>query len=205
MLSSPTHIPVPSTPALPCPALPSPPGRLYRQGKKAIWSFGASGTWLHILCKVTAVCIHPRVWCVWGTFRPIIHVIGHRQVPSELDVLWMHCSYFSCFFLFSKFVNLTSCMLATWAGPRFPSRNVEPLSSDFFYWASSCKPAPSLPLAAFFFPLPLGAAMFKKGSEQLGELVQLLYHVKQGKVLHSWHICCASLYGGYLSFLFRSA
>lgn len=42
----------------------------------------------------------------------------------------------------------------------------------------------SLSHASFFSLLSLGAAVFKKGSQLLGQFVQLLY-VKQGKVHHS--------------------
>lgn len=91
------------------------------------------------------------VWCVWGRLRPITHaILGSSQaVPSELDVFWMCCSYFSWFF--SKFVDSTSCMLATWAVPTLPSRNVGPLFSDFF-WVSPCEPAPQLASSYFLLP-----------------------------------------------------
>lgn len=54
---------------------------------------------------------------------------------------------------------------------------------------------PRVPVGAVVFPLPLRAAMLKKGSELSGEFVLLLYHETQGKVLRSKHICCASSVG----------
>lgn len=130
MLSLPTHIPVPSTPALPSSPLLE---DCIEKGKKGIWSFGACGSWLHSLCKMTAGCIQPgRSLVCLGQVKTYYtcntwELTGSAQrARCVLDVLQL------LFMFFSKFVDSTSCMLATWAVPTLPSRNVGPLFSDFF-------------------------------------------------------------------------
>lgn len=169
MLSLPTHIPVPSTPALPSSPLLE---DCIEKGKKGIWSFGACGSWLHSLCKMTAGCIQPgRSLVCLGQVKTYYtcntwELTGSAQrARCVLDVLQL----FSCFFQ-----NLLIQHHVCWPLGLCPHCHPETWGpySVISFESLPANQLLSLPLATFFFPLPLrAAALFKKGLEPLGEFV----------------------------------